>query len=156
MEVGSIAEGAVVFYTVKGNTGLIAQTISETVSLPLERLLKDKAVDISPYNHIFFGAPVYNEHFPRRVLQFGQSNKWAGKKVAIFSTNIGWKDKRAIQEFANIIASKGAHVVETLSIQNRGVLTQVGFGKLTETEHDKARKWALETQPKLLPSEDMW
>jgi hypothetical protein len=29
----------------------------------------------------------------------------------------------------------------------------VGFGKLTEAEYAKAKKWSLETQPKLLRSE---
>jgi flavodoxin len=155
-EVGGIAEGAVVFYTVKGNTQRIAETIAQATQLPAERLSKERTVDIAPYNYIFFGAPVYNEHFPKAALQFGHTGKWGGKKVAIFSTNIGWKDKRAIEEFAQIIAGKGAHVVTSLSIQNRGVLTQVGFGKLTEAEHEKARKWALETQPKLLGSEGLW
>jgi len=154
--VGGLAEGAVVFYTVKGNTQRIAETIAEACQLPPERLSKERAVDIAPFKYMFFGAPVYNEHFPSAVLQFARTSKWAGKKVAIFSTNIGWKDKRAIEEFAQAISGKGAHVVGSLSIQNRGVLTQVGFGKLTEAEHEKARKWALETQPKMLSSEGMW
>jgi flavodoxin len=142
---------------VKGNTGKIARTIAEATQLPLERLLKDKSLDITPFEYIFFGAPVYNEHFPKAVLQFGRSQKWAGKKVAIFSTNIGWKDKQAIDEFGQIIASKGAHVVTSLSIQNRGVMSwTVGFGKLTDAEYEKARKWSLEIQPKLLRSEDLW
>ncbi len=146
-----------VFYTVKGNTGKIAKTIAETTQLPMERLLKDKPVDIANHEYVFFGAPVYNEHFPKAVLQFGRNHKWAGKKVAIFSTNIGWKDKQAIDEFSQIIAGKGAHVVSFLSIQNRGVMSwTVGFGKLTEAEYEKARKWSLEIQPKLLRSEDLW
>ena len=146
-----------VFYTVKGNTGKIAKTIAEATELPMERLLKDKPVDIANQEYIFFGAPVYNEHFPKAVLQFGRNHKWAGKKVAIFSTNIGWKDKQAIDEFSQIIAGKGAHVVSILSIQNRGVMSwTVGFGKLTEAEYEKARKWSLEIQPKLLRSEDLW
>ena len=145
-----------VFYTVKGNTQRIAETIAQATQLPAEKLTKERAVDIASYNYIFFGAPVYNEHFPKAALQFGHTGKWGGKKVAIFSTNIGWKDKRAIEEFSQIISGKGAHVVGSLSIQNRGVLTQVGFGKLTEAEHEKARKWALETQPKMLSSEGMW
>jgi menaquinone-dependent protoporphyrinogen IX oxidase len=141
---------------VKGNTGRIADTIAQACQLPTERLTKERPVDVGPFNYLFFGAPVYNEHFPTAVLQFGRTAKWAGKKVAIFSTNIGWKDKRAIEEFTNIIAGKGAHVVTSLSIQNRGVLTQVGFGKLTEAEYERARRWALETQPKLLSSEELW
>jgi flavodoxin len=146
----------VVYYTVKGNTGKIAKTIAESTQLPMDRLLKDKPVDIGAYEYIFFGAPVYNEHFPKAVLQFGRNHKWAGKKVAIFSTNIGWKDKQAIDEFSQIIAGKGAHVVTILSIQNRGVMSwTVGFGKLTEAEYEKARKWALEIQPKLLRTEDL-
>jgi flavodoxin len=152
--VAIITGGAVVYYTVKGNTGKIAKTIAEATELNMERLYKDKAVDIAELEYIFFGAPVYNEHFPKAVLQFGRNHKWAGKKVAIFSTNIGWKDKMAIDEFAQIIASRGAHVVTTLSIQNRGVMSwTVGFGKITEVEYEKARKWSLETQPKLLRSE---
>ncbi len=146
-----------VFYTVKGNTGKIAKTIAEACELPMDRLLKNREVDIAPFEYLFFGAPVYNEHFPKAVLQFGRSHNWAGKKVAVFSTNIGWKDKMAIDEFAQIIAAKGAHVVDILSIQNRGVMSwTVGFGKLTDAEHEKARKWALETQPKLLRSKDLW
>lgn len=146
-----------VFYTVKGNTGKIARTIAEATQLPLERLFKDKPMDINPFEYLFFGAPVYNEHFPKAVLQFGRTQKWAGKKVAIFSTNIGWKDKQAIDEFGQIIASRGAHVVTSLSIQNRGVMSwTVGFGKLTDAEYEKARKWSLETQPKLLRSEELW
>ena len=153
---GDITGGAVVYYTVKGNTGKIAKTIAESTQLPMDRLLKDKPVDIGAYEYIFFGAPVYNEHFPKAVLQYGRNQKWSGKKVAIFSTNIGWKDKQAIDEFSQIIASKGAHVVTILSIQNRGVMSwTVGFGKLTEAEYEKARKWALEIQPKLLRTEDL-
>ncbi len=145
-----------VYYTVKGNTGKIAKTIAESTQLPMVRLLKDKPVDIGAYEYIFFGAPVYNEHFPKAVLQYGRTQKWSGKKVAIFSTNIGWKDKQAIDEFSQIIASKGAHVVTILSIQNRGVMSwTVGFGKLTEAEYEKARKWSLEIQPKLLRTEDL-
>jgi flavodoxin len=147
----------VVYYTVKGNTGKIAQTIAEATELPTERLRKDRPVDLAPYEYVFFGAPVYNEHFPKAVLQFGRNQKWAGKKVAVFSTNIGWKDKQAIDEFSQAIASRGAHVVAILSIQNRGVMSwTVGFGKLTEAEYEKARKWCLETQPKLLRTEEMW
>jgi flavodoxin len=154
--VGGITEGAVVFYTVKGNTQKIADTIAEACQLKTERLTKDRPVDIAAFKYLFFGSPVYNEHFPSAVLNYGRANKWAGKKVAVFSTNIGWKDKRAIEEFSNIIAGRGAHVVGSLSIQNRGVLTQVGFGRLTEAEYEKARKWALETQPRMLSSEGMW
>ena len=154
---GLIPDGAVVFYTVKGNTGKIARTIAEACQLPMERLTKEKTLDISDYEYVFFGAPVYNEHFPKAVLQFGRNHKWANKKVAIFSTNIGWKDKQAIEEFGQMIASKGAHVVTSLSIQNRGVMSwTVGFGKITETEHEKARKWSLETQPKLLRSGELF
>jgi flavodoxin len=152
-----ITGGAVVFYTVKGNTGKIARTIADATQLPMERLLKDKAMDISGFEYIFFGAPVYNEHFPKAVLQFGRTQKWSGKKVAVFSTNIGWKDKQAIDEFSQIIASRGAHVVTSLSIQNRGVMSwTVGFGKLTDAEYEKARKWSLEIQPKLLRSEELF
>ena len=141
----------------KGNTGKIARVIAEATQLPLERLTKNKPMDISDIEYIFFGAPVYNEHFPKAVLQFGRSHRWTNKKVAIFSTNIGWKDKQAIKEFGQIIASKGAHVVTSLSIQNRGVMSwTVGFGKLTEAEYEKARKWSLETQPKLLRSEELF
>lgn len=151
---GDITEGAVVYYTVKGNTAKIAKTIAETTQLPMDRLKKDAPVDINEMEYVFFGSPVYNEHFPKAVLQFGRSNKWTGKKVAIFSTNIGWKAQQAIDEFGQIIASRGAHVVDTLSIQNRGIMSwTVGFGKLTEAEYEKARKWSLETQPKLLRSE---
>ena len=151
-----MAEGVVIFYTVKGNTGKIATTIAEATHLKSERLYKDRPLDISEYEYIFFGAPVYNEHFPKAVLQFGRNPKWAGKKVAVFSTNIGWKDKQAIDEFSQIISGRGAHVVDFLSIQNRGVLSwTVGFGKLTEAEHDKARVWSLETQTKLLRTTGM-
>jgi len=147
----------VVYYTVKGNTGKIAQTIADTTELPMDRLKKDKPVEIGDMDYIFFGSPVYNEHFPKAVLQFGRNQKWAGKKVAIFSTNIGWKAQQAIDEFAQIISQRGAHVVDSLSIQNRGIMSwTVGFGKLTEAEYEKARKWSLETQPKLLQSTDLW
>ena len=146
--------GGVVYYTVKGNTAKIAKTISETTQLSMERLKKDAPVDISGMEYIFFGSPVYNEHFPKAVLQFGRTQKWAGKKVAIFSTNIGWKAQQAIDEFGQIIQARGAQVIDTLSIQNRGIMSwTVGFGKLTEAEYEKARKWSLETQPKLLRSE---
>ena len=146
-----------VYYTVKGNTGKIAHTIAEATRLRAERLHKDKPLDIGAFEYLFFGSPVYNEHFPKAVLQFGRNTKWAGKKVAIFSTNIGWKHEQAINEFAQIISARGAHVVDFLSIQNRGVMAwTVGFGKLTQAEHEKARKWSLETQPKLLKSEGMW
>jgi flavodoxin len=144
----------VVFYTVKGNTGKIAKTIADITELEDVRLKKDNVIDISGYEYIFFGSPVYNEHFPKAVLQFGRTQKWAGKKIAIFSTNIGWKAQQAIDEFGQIISSKGAHVVDSLSIQNRGIMSwTVGFGKLTEAEYEKARKWSLETQPKLLRTE---
>jgi flavodoxin len=146
--------GAVVFYTVKGNTGKIAKTIADAIDIPMDRLKKESTVDINSMEYIFFGSPVYNEHFPKAVLQFGRNQKWTGKKVAIFSTNIGWKAQQAIDEFSQIIAQRGAHVVDTLSIQNRGIMSwTVGFGKLTEAEYEKARKWSLETQPKLLRSE---
>ena len=138
----------------KGSTAKIAKTISETTQLSMERLKKDAPVDISGMEYIFFGSPVYNEHFPKAVLQFGRTQKWAGKKVAIFSTNIGWKAQQAIDEFGQIIQARGAQVIDTLSIQNRGIMSwTVGFGKLTEAEYEKARKWSLETQPKLLRSE---
>jgi flavodoxin len=151
---GIITEGAVVYYTVKGNTGKIAKTIAEITELRMDRLKKDVIIDITGYEYIFFGSPVYNEHFPKAVLQFGRNQKWAGKKVAIFSTNIGWKAQQAIDEFGQIIASRGAQVVDSLSIQNRGIMSwTVGFGKLTEAEYEKARKWSLETQPKLLRTE---
>ena len=132
-----------IFYTVKGNTGKIAKTIAETTELPMDRLKKDVLVDIGELEYIFFGSPVYNEHFPKAVLQFGRNQKWAGKKVAIFSTNIGWKAQQAIDEFGQIISARGAHVVDTLSIQNRGIMSwTVGFGKLTEAEYEKTRMWS--------------
>lgn len=97
----------VTYFTLTGNTKLVAEAIYE--ALPGEKEIRPmaEAGDLSPFGLIFAGFPVQSHSVPYRAEIFLKSIP-AGKKVALFSTHgsvAGSRLSKEALEHASVLIS---------------------------------------------------
>jgi len=76
----------VTYYSLTGNTKIIAEAIYETLPPQKEILPLQEVKDINPYDLLFIGFPVHTHSVPYAVELFLRSLPPA-KKIALFSTH---------------------------------------------------------------------
>jgi len=76
----------VTYYSLTGNTKIIAEAIYETLPPQKEILPLQEVKDINPYDLLFIGFPVHTHSVPYAVELFLRSLPPA-KKIALFSTS---------------------------------------------------------------------
>lgn len=131
----------VVFFSRSGNTEIMARKIAELKQadiLPLQsarnqigfsghiEALKDarnthaditpKTVDLSRYQTIYIGSPVWLYSPAPQVYEFAKSNDFTGKKVILFNSMNSKFEQKYIDEFANIVRQNGGEFVQHLYI----------------------------------------
>ncbi|MFO7733155.1 MAG: flavodoxin family protein [Candidatus Aminicenantes bacterium] len=102
-----MARTLVTYFTLTGNTKLVAEAIYE--ALPGEKEIRPmtEAGDLSPFGLIFAGFPVQSHSVPYRAEIFLKSIP-AGKKVALFSTHgsvAGSRLSKEALEHASVLLS---------------------------------------------------
>ena len=93
-------------------------------------ILEDK--DISEYDTIFFGYPIWWGDIPMCMYTFAEGHDWNGKKVIPFCTHEGSGSGRTDRTLKNLM--KGAEIEKALAI--RGTAAQNNT-KSAEKEIDK-------------------
>ncbi|MGN0094405.1 MAG: flavodoxin family protein [Methanobrevibacter sp.] len=136
--------GLIVYYSYKNHTRLIAEKISEITGFDLCEIrtvddytddydaLVDETVDnlksqikpdlqplnkdISNYDTIVVGSPVWWYTIAPPIRTFLSSNNFTGKTVIPFVTHAGWP-RSAIKEASDLAESNGANVENSIEIQ---------------------------------------
>lgn len=131
----------VVFFSRSGNTELMARKIAELTKadvLPLQskrnqvgvlgllEAVQDarntnadivpNQVDLSRYDTIYIGSPVWLYSPAPQVYQFAKSNDFSGKTVFLFNSMNSKFEKRFIDEFKHIVENNGGTFVKHLYI----------------------------------------
>lgn len=119
-------KGIVVFYSLEGNCKLIGTTIAETLNFevldlkvknpiptkgPKKYLLGGKSAiskdspelettipDLTDYELVIVGAPVWAATFAPAIRSFASSTKLKNKKIAFFSCSAGGSTKKCISD----------------------------------------------------------
>ena len=115
-----MARTLVTYFTLTGNTKLVAEAIYE--ALPGEKEIRPmaEAGDLSPFGLIFAGFPVHSHSAPYRAEIFLKSIP-AGKKVALFSTHgsvTGSRLSKEALEHASVLIST-ARLLGTYSCRGK-------------------------------------
>ena len=115
-----MARTLVTYFTLTGNTKLVAEAIYEALPGDKEIRPMAEAGDLSPFELIFAGFPVQSHSVPYRAELFLKSIP-AGKKVALFSTHgsvTGSRLSKEALEHASILIST-ARLLGTYSCRGK-------------------------------------
>ena len=134
-----MAKTLVTYYSLTGNTKLVAESIFG--ALPDDKTIKPmaEAGDLAPYGLIFAGFPVQTHSVPYPAEVFLRSIP-EGKKVALFSTHgsvTGSRLSREALEHASILIA-GAKLLGTFSC--RGKVSMKALEVLMQSPEHEA--WA--------------
>jgi len=138
----------VVYFSRSGNTELMAMEIAKHYSAQLIHLeaddyhiglrgwlnaLKDsqtkharitpEKIDLSQYDTIFIGSPIWWYSPAPPIWQFIRNNDFSGKNVLLFNTFNSQFKQEYIDEFKNVISEKNGHFVKHIYV-NRGRMTR--------------------------------
>ncbi|MGB9892823.1 MAG: flavodoxin [Candidatus Saccharicenans sp.] len=110
----------VTYYSLTGNTRMVAEAIYEALSEPKEIKSLAEVQTVEDYDLIFIGFPVQTHSVPYRVEEFLR-NLPAGKKVALFMTHgsiSGTRISRQAMEQALILAGN-SRILGTFSCRGK-------------------------------------
>ncbi len=139
-------KAVVVYYSLEGNTQLIANMISEKTGADLFRLkpehefskngiakyieggkstlfhefpkLTQETVDLESYDTVFIGTPIWAGTYASPLNSFFKFNQFANKNVYLFATHKGSGGKRCFAKLEEML--KGNQVVATVDFYNVG------------------------------------
>jgi len=134
-----MAKTLVTYFSLTGNTKLVAEAIYEAAPGDKTILPMASAGDLAPYHLIFAGFPVQTHSVPYHAEIFLKSIP-DGRKVALFSTHgavTGSQLAREALEYASILVAK-AELVGTFSC--RGKVSVQALEVLTQSPEHEA--WA--------------
>ena len=131
----------VVFFSRSGNTEIMARKIAELKQadiLPLQSArnriglfghiealqdarntsadIRPKTVDLSGYDTVYIGSPVWLYSPAPQVYEFAKSNDFSGKKVILFNSMNSKFEQKYIDDFARIIRQNGGEFVRHVYI----------------------------------------
>ena len=155
----------VVYFSRSGNTELLAKEIAryyQASLLPLkadaypmgagglfnavidsqekQAVISPEVVDLSAYDTLFIGAPIWGYSPAPPVWQFIENNTLANKKVVLFSTfNSGFKQKY-IDEFQTGVEAKGGSFISHFYIRRGRMLVQMSDEDLLSKAREKLKK----------------
>lgn len=117
----------VLFYSLEGNTEFIANTVAEKLGADILKLetvkpfpkegfnkffkggmsvvfkskpkLSNKNIDLSPYDSIIIGTPIWAGSFASPFNTLFKSHPFSGKKVAFFTCSGGGDDEKCLENF---------------------------------------------------------
>jgi len=168
IETPSDSKVLVVYFSRSGNTELLAQEIARYYQAPLLPLKADdyfmgarglfnavvdsqgkravivpEVVDLSAYDTLFIGAPIWRYSPAPPVWQFVESNNLAHKKVVLFSTfNSGFK-QQYIDEFQASVEAQSGNFINHLYIRRGRMLVQMSSEDLLARAREKLQQLEL-------------
>ncbi len=120
-------KAALIYYSLEGNTELIANIISDKISVDLIKLipkeeinkegfmryvwggksvilkekpeLVNKDINLDPYDTIIFGTPIWAGGFTPVILSFLTKYKIRDKKILIYASNRGGSSQKCFSNF---------------------------------------------------------
>lgn len=138
----------VVYFSRSGNTELMAYTIAEIkkgelINLVAEdykigfvgwinamadarkisAVIKPQKIDLSKYDTIYIGAPIWLYSPAPPVFEFASKNDFTNKKVVLFNSLNSRFEQKYIDKFSNIVKQKGGTFIQHIYV-NRGRMTQ--------------------------------
>ena len=138
----------VVYFSRSGNTELMAMEIAKHYSAMLVHLeaddyhiglrgwlnalkdsqtkharIKPEKIELSQYDTIFIGSPIWWYSPAPPVWQFISNNDFSGKDVLLFNTFNSQFKQEYIDEFKAVISEKNGHFVKHIYV-NRGRMTR--------------------------------
>ena len=158
----------VVYFSRSGNTELLAKEIADYYQASLlaleakeypmglrglfhavadsqetKALISPEKVELSAYETLFIGAPIWGYSPAPPVWQFIENNKLSNKNVVLFSTfNSGFKQKY-IDEFQDRIEAQGGRFISHLYIKRGRILVQISREALLDRAREKLDKLEL-------------
>ncbi len=137
----------IVYYSFTGNTEKIAKMISEEINADTVRIetvkpykgnynevveqghrevnsdfmpeIKSLSVDISDYDTIIIGSPVWWYTFAPAVKTFLTENDFSNKNICIYATNAGWLG-HTLKDFTALCKNKSGKILNGISIKFNG------------------------------------
>jgi len=138
----------VVYFSRSGNTELMAYTIAGMKKGKLINLIADdykiglrgwinamtdarkttavikpQKVDLSSYDTLYIGAPIWLYSPAPPIFEFVSKNDLKGKKVVLFNSMNGKFEQKYIDKFSNLVKQQGGVFIEHIYV-NRGRMTQ--------------------------------
>ena len=158
----------VVYFSRSGNTKLLAQEVAnyyqasllalEAKEYPVgvrglynsvvdsqqkQALISPEKIELSAYDTLFIGAPIWRYSPAPPAWQFIENNNLTNKKVVLFSTfNSGFKQKY-IDEFKTQVTAKGGRFISHLYIKRGRMLVQISDEELLAKAREKLEEMAL-------------
>ncbi len=128
-------KACVIYFSLTGNTKRFAESISNTLNLPIFDLATSKPSIVEDYDVLILGTPVHGLSPAKPVSSFIEKlPKANNKKVIIFSTYAIRKGK-ANKKLENELANMGYRTI--LSLSKRGFkLTEQAFAESVEQIND--------------------
>jgi len=170
LEADARSEGKVlvVYFSRSGNTELLAQEIAGYYQAPLlplkaaaypmgaqglfnavldaqekKAVISPEKIDLSAYDTLFIGAPIWRYSPAPPVWQFIENNQLMNKKVVLFSTfNSGFKQEY-IDEFQASVEAQGGSFISHLYIRRGRMLVQMSDEDLLARAREKLQQLEL-------------
>ncbi|MFC1501291.1 flavodoxin family protein [Elusimicrobiota bacterium] len=137
----------IVYYSYTGNTAACADTLAKELNADIERLedvkrpgflkaivlgsyaahkgeswpIQSTKKDISSYDRIFIGAPIWWFRTAPELNTFIDQNDFSGKEVVVFVTMASSDPQKAFDAITDRVTSKGGKVTSTFSIATSGL-----------------------------------
>ena len=86
-------------------------------------VISPKAIDLSRYDTIFIGAPIWLYSPAPPVFEFVRQNDFKGKKVILFNSLNSKFEQKYIDEFSRLVAQSGGTLIKHIAIV-RGRMTR--------------------------------
>lgn len=168
---GSITEeerkALIIFYSRTGKTKKVSETISKTLGCTIQEIkdLKDrtgirgyiggmidvrknpitsispKVVDLKDYDMLFIGSPIWGMKFAPAITTFLNSTDFKGKEVILFATTSARIKQAVIDEYSELINTKGGEVIDTFFIKTLWKDSNEIEDEAQKILAEKAGKW---------------
>jgi flavodoxin len=136
----SDASSLVVVHSRSGNTAKLGQAISEKMRADYIRLevpagsgdslldfpnrnetvaIKPLKVDMSKYQFVFLGSPIWAHHPTAFIYTFVKNNDFTSKKVVLFYTYNGGISSDAMKEMKSLVEKQGGTVIDAFGMNSR-------------------------------------
>ena len=106
-------------------------------------VISPEKIDLSAYDTLFIGAPIWRYSPAPPVWQFIENNQLMNKKVVLFSTfNSGFK-QQYIDEFQASVEAQGGDFINHLYIRRGRMLVQMSDEDLLARAREKLQQLEL-------------
>jgi flavodoxin len=102
--------------------------------------IKPEFVDVTPYERIVIGTPIWGDGFPTAMLTFVEKNNFKGKKIVIFSTSTNIIDKEVQDKMIALVVASRGNVIGYFQVQAErevsGEMQRKSIGEIEKETRD--------------------